>query len=221
MTGTPPLARSPLHAWHEAHGARFGQHHGWLLAQSFPGVSWSSGLRLADVTPFAKASITGNDVSELARAALADPQPGKVAAVAGTSPGWLCYLSEEHLLFLSTRLDAEPDTLRIPNQREDARPITWNVTSAYAGCLLIDDNAAQLISYRLNPGRGPATLVPGSCVETGFFGVNCVLARLDERSVGVWVPWDVAEYAWERLRELAPAAAPLGITALGDYGWHA
>lgn len=215
------LARSPLHAWQEANGARFTQRHGWRLAESFhSGASQRSELMLADVTPFAKLSITGNDVSGQAGAVLPDAQPGNVAVVEGA--GWLCYLSEDQLLFLSSRLDARLDDFQLPRQPHDARPATWDVTSAYAGFLLIGEQAARLAGSSLNLGGGPATLAPGSCVETGFFGVNCLLALLDERPVlGIWVPWDAAEYAWERLCEAAPHAPLLGVDALRKFGWHA
>jgi glycine cleavage system aminomethyltransferase T len=224
MPSKSVLSRSPLHAWQEARGARFGERHGWRLVESFAGPR--AGLLLADVTPFAKVAFTGGEVPRLAEALLADAQPGKVEVISGAKPGWLCYLSEEQLIFLSTRLDADvPEAFQFPGQPEQVKPAQWDVTSGYAGFLLLGTDAPRILGSQLNLGGGSSVLSPGTCVETGFFGVSCLLARApDERPVvGIWVGWDVAEYVWEQLWRVGAAQ---GVTAAGaevlhEFGWHA
>jgi len=55
---TNPLARTPLHHWHAAHGARFEDRHGWQTAIAYAGVkpeveAARIGLGLADLTALA------------------------------------------------------------------------------------------------------------------------------------------------------------------------
>ncbi|MBM4069223.1 MAG: hypothetical protein FJ271_09800 [Planctomycetes bacterium] len=227
MTDEAPLARSPLHVWQEAHGARFGERHGWRLAESF--AAQRSDLLLVDVTPFAKLAFTGYEILDLSHTHFPDPQPGRVVAVSGAKPGWLCHQSDEQLLFLSTRLEAEGfASFRLPGQPEHKRITTWDMTSAYAGFLLIGSDVsdvARLLGGHLNLGSSPSILSPGSCVETGFYGVPCLLARApdDRPVVGMWVAWDVAEYVWDRLLQIGAAhgLAAAGGDVLREFGWQA
>lgn len=227
MTESPPRRagsdgtagrRSPLHAWHESHGARFVDRHGWRVPASYGDMSGAvaaarTGLALADVTAFAKYLVTGKDVAALARARMEDPQPGKMIPVKEPRPGWLCYLSEDTLLFLCHELTPS---------RNELTP--WrDVTDAYAGFLLIGSDAPQALGTHLNLGASPNVLAPGTCLETGFYGAACVLARpAHERPnvVGIWVSCDVALYAWERLAE-AGNPVPLGLDTLKELRWRA
>lgn len=225
MTATSiPLGRSPLHAWHEARGATFAQRHGWCFAESFPDTTEPrAGLYLADITPFAKRSFTGKSVASLARAAASELQPGSVALIPSPYPGWLAYLSDDQLLFLSTHLGEHgAATARLPNQPDQPAPSPWDVTSAYAGFLLIGTDAQRFVGGLLNL---PAALAPGVCVETGLFGVPSLLARGpdEQTTIGIWVGCDVALYLWERLWQAAAArcVSPLGASALREFGWHA
>jgi glycine cleavage system aminomethyltransferase T len=211
--------RTPLHAWQESHAARFADRHGWRLPAAFADTSREvntarTGLAIADVTAFAKFSFTGADVASLARSWMSDPQAGKIAAVKEPASGWLCYLSEDTLLLLCTDLA----TGRMG-------PPWRDVTDAHAGFLVIGDNAPQFLGSHLDLGADPNVIAPGACLETGIFGVQCILARpaAELPAIGVWVGWDVARFVWDRLCETGSrhGLAPIGIDALKELDWHA
>ncbi len=100
----------------------------------------------------------------------------------------------------------------------------WDLTSSMAGFVLFGPGAAAVLGGRLDLGTGPAALLPGSCVETGLYGVPALLVRppTNPSSVGIWVPWDLAEYVWERLGQIgAPRQlVHLGMEGLKTLGWN-
>src|SRR5947209_14135634 len=99
----PRLARTPLHAWHQAHGARFAEHDGWQVVTAYAGAeaeaaSARAGLGVADVSAAAKVAYRGPGVAELARSLAPDGTefpPGGVALVPGQA-GLACRLTDEH-----------------------------------------------------------------------------------------------------------------------------
>ena len=99
-----PVARTPLHHWHHAHGARFIERDGWQVVAAYRGAepeaaAAQAGLGLADVSSFAKVSLRGPGV----RAAVPSLAPGSVGF-----PGesvLACRLTDDHLLLLASAPD--------------------------------------------------------------------------------------------------------------------
>src|SRR5882672_4436600 len=101
-TVAAPL-RLPLHHWHVVHGARMIDLDGWQVPASYAVESAPSAtnLLLVDLSAFAKVSLRGRGVSELARSSLdntAAARPLGVTTIAGNNLA--CRLVDDHLLLL-------------------------------------------------------------------------------------------------------------------------
>ena len=95
---TGPLARTPLHAWHVAHGARLVERGGWQVPAVYTSpeaelAAAHGGAAVADVSAFAKGSLRGRAVLAFVEASLPNTAatrprgPAKVHCVARASPG--------------------------------------------------------------------------------------------------------------------------------------
>ncbi len=189
------VARTPLHEWHRARGARFAAR---------------AGFGLADVSAFAKLSLRG--------AVGASPGPRGVAVLAGDS-GLACRLTHDHLLLLGSTMavaDLSPSMTAVPEGRG---VVPTDVTSTYAGFELIGPRLEELLRRLTHLDVGPAALPSGSCAETSFAGVEALLVRPPGRSLPalrVYVGWDLGEYVWERMTDAGRDVpiGPLGLEAL-------
>jgi sarcosine oxidase subunit alpha len=220
------VARLPLHHWHAAHGARFGESQGWQLPAYYASVedelaAARTGLALADVSASAKISLCGQGVSDLTKAILADgpaTKPRGVARLAATGSGWACRLTVDHLLLLV--LTPIPTGLEecLARTSPSQGVIQTDVTSAYAGFCLVGPPREKLLR-QLTPLEASAAALPvGTCAETSLAGVQALLVPWSEPSLSgmlIFVSWDTAQYVWETLME---AGHPLGITPLGLEG---
>ncbi len=201
----PPLARTPLHTWHEAHGARFVERGGWQVVSAYStpqreAEAARAGLGVADVSAAAKRSLRGPMP--------ADPAPLRVALRPG--PVLACRLTADHLLLLATAPDA---ALGEQAAGTGVRPL--DMTSAYAGFCLVGPHWDEVLRHLTQLDVRPARFPPDSCAETALAGVEALLVRsadLALPAVRLYVSWDVGEYVWERLLE---AGRPYGITPLG------
>src|SRR5437879_278757 len=108
----PSRARTPLHAWHVAHGAHFADRDGWLLPWAYPGEEAAPpvrlGLGLVDVSALVKVAVLGRDVAGFARTLAGDgavSHPRGVSAITVTGPALACRLTDDHLLILTEATD--------------------------------------------------------------------------------------------------------------------
>jgi glycine cleavage system aminomethyltransferase T len=203
------VARSPLHAWHAAHGARFRASDGWQIPAAYTGTEGEveaarSGLGLADISPCAKMSVIGSGLAAVLTAlgaARSGQQPGEIALVQAGGPSLACRLTADHLLLLASFTGTDWDT-RLAGLPNGDTLVRREVTTAYAGFCLIGPQLEDLLP-RITILE-PAALAEGRCAETGLAGVPALLIRppRDELPVlQVFVSWDVAEYVWEWLLE--------------------
>jgi glycine cleavage system aminomethyltransferase T len=223
-----------LHHWHAAAGARFAEVDGWLVPAAYAGVerettAASSGLALADVSPFAKGSLLGRGVPGLYAERFRDTpatRPGGVALLAAGGADLACRLTDDHLLLLGST--ARPELLsggleRIGAAFEPALGaphsdsiLTRDVTSAYAGFWLIGPQAVEMLRHLTALDLAPAAFPTGSCAQTSLAGVHALLVHPPANallpSVRVCVAWELGEYVWGRLVE---AGRPRGLTPLG------
>src|SRR6266496_3524294 len=100
---TAAALRLPLHHWHVTHGARMIDLDGWQVPASYGGECEPSAtnLSLVDLSAFAKVSLRGRVVSELARSLLDNTPAAKplgVTTIAGNNLA--CRLADDHLLLL-------------------------------------------------------------------------------------------------------------------------
>ncbi len=205
-----PVARTPLHAWHQAHGAQFREQDGWQIVTAYSGAESEAaaaraGLGVADISAVPKLAFRGPGVSVLARSLVVDGAElpcGRVASLGGS--GLACRLTDDHLLVLSATLPGRSDVL------------AFDVTSAYAGFALIgprwDDCLRRLTHLDMRSTAFPIN----SCAETALCGVEALLVRPPAGALPaaqLYVAWDMGEYVWERVLQ---AGRDVPITPLGQ-----
>jgi glycine cleavage system aminomethyltransferase T len=110
MISTPPISRTPLHHWHEAHGARFLTSDGWQVPAVYTSAERETaaaltGLALADISAVAKMNLLGAGVPTAVQFLAGDSpaaRPRGVARLTGNSPVLACRLAGDHLLLLAS-----------------------------------------------------------------------------------------------------------------------
>jgi sarcosine oxidase subunit alpha len=225
MNLSPALYRTPLHHWHARHGARFTDSNGWQIPAVYSQVERETeaartGLALADVSAFAKVSLLGKHVPELAR--LLSGTPLKIRTVVSldaAEPLLACRLTDDHLLLLAATTNPAALDGRLAVIPPDQSLVRSDATTAHACFYLLGPNATGVLRSLTTLDVSSEGLPPGSCAETGLAGVHALLIRPPEQSspsLFVLVSWDLAEYVWERL--LAPGP---GIVFLGWEGLRA
>jgi glycine cleavage system aminomethyltransferase T len=221
-----PTARTPLHAWHAAHGARFADRDGWQVPVAYAGAGDESaartGLAVADISAFATISLLGPGVGTAAHHLLGAgraTRPCTAAPLHVGGPGLACRLTDDHLLLLPSATTATPLLDALTHLHQDRPLIQTDVTSAYAGFWLVGPHTDALLR-RLTPldVASPA-LSLGACAETSLAGVHALLVRSPELSVPslrIYTSWDLGEYVWESLLEPGRALGtrPLGLDGL-------
>jgi glycine cleavage system aminomethyltransferase T len=209
-----PLARTPLHAWHAAHGARLVERSGWHVVSAYStpereAEAARAGLGLADVSASTKLSLRGPVSTALALRGVA-LLPGPVLA---------CRLTEDHLLLLGTTPDVAHLAERAESLHGGQAVRQLDVTSAYAGFCLVGPRGEEILRRLTQLDVRAAHLPPNACAETALAGVEALLVRsadLSPPAVRIYVSWDVGEYVWERLLEAGRGhgLTPLGLDAL-------
>jgi sarcosine oxidase subunit alpha len=222
-----PTARTPLHSWHAAHGARFADRDGWQVPVAYTGADEEAaaartGIALADISAFAKISLLGPGVGAAAHHLLGAgraTQPCTAAPLHAGGPGLACRLTDDHLLLLPSATTANPLRDALTHLHHDQPLIQTDVTSAYAGFWLVGPHTDALLR-RLTPldVASPA-LSLGACAETSLAGVHALLVRSPELSVPslrIYTSWDLGEYVWESLLEAGRALdiRPMGLDGL-------
>lgn len=214
-----PVARTPLHHWHLAHGARFVDRDGWQVVAAYSAAepeaaAARAGLGLADVSDWVKISLRGPGVG------VVGPARGRVAALDELSLA--CRLTDDHLLLLSSTAVMLPSIQRFVEQHAGTA-VRTNVTSALAGFELIGPELEGVLCRLTHLDVRPAALPPDGCAETALAGVEALLVRPERGglpALRLFVAWDLGEYVWERLLEAGAGVplTPLGREALALLG---
>jgi sarcosine oxidase subunit alpha len=212
-----PVARTPLHHWHQAHGARFVDRDGWQVVAAYSSAepeaaAARAGLGLADVSAFAKISLRGPGV----RAAFPTLAPGRVA-LPGESV-LACRLTDDHVLLLAPAPVVPPTMQRLAESHHGA-VVRTDVTSAYAGFEAVGPGLEGVLCRLTHLDVRSAALPSDSCAETALAGVEALLVRHDRGplpALRVYVTWDLGEYVWGRMLEAGSdmPVTPLGLEAL-------
>lgn len=223
---TQALARTPLHHWHAARGARWVVRDGWQIPASYSEVSREvaavrTGLGLVDLSALAKISLRGNGVAKIAHALMEVGrafEPHGVVALDAGGRMLVCCLSEDHLFLLASTPNVAPVRERLATLGLELPIVEWEVSSAYAAFGLLgtfpEKVLRQLKALDLERSAFPA----GFCAETSLAGVHALLIRPPELpldTVLVTVAWDLGEYVWEQLLEAGRGQrmAPVGLDA--------
>jgi sarcosine oxidase subunit alpha len=209
------VARTPLHHWHAAHGARFIDRNGWQTVAAYTTAEREAetaraGLALADISTSAKLSLRGSGMAGI----VASLQPHRVAVLPGSAT-LACRLSEDHLLVLgSVPVDVAFQGLRL---------VATDATSAYAGFWVVGPHCEELLRRLTHLDVREDVFAMNSCAETQLAGVEVLLVRTSELSppsMRVYVAWDLTEYVWERMLQAGrdDKITPIGHEALSLLG---
>jgi glycine cleavage system aminomethyltransferase T len=229
LPSAAPTARTPPHAWHAAHGARFADRDGWQVPASYSNADEETaaartGLAVADVSAFAKISLLGPGVDPAAHHLLGAgraTRPCTSAPLHLCGPGLACRLTEDHLLLLPSATTAAPLRDALALLYHDQRMIQTDVTSAYSGFWLVGPHSDGLLRCLTSFDVASPALSLGACAETSLAGVHALLVRSPELSVPslrIYVSWDLGEYVWESLLEAGRTLniGPLGLDGLAS-----
>jgi sarcosine oxidase subunit alpha len=215
MTTAPPVARTPLDAWHAARGATFAEREGWRVVARYStpereAGAARAGLGLADVSASAKVSLRGRGTAAL----FGSLAPHGVTAVAD-GRALACRLADDHVLLLGSGISQ-----RLAEVPQWEGIVQTDVTSAYAGFWVVGPRWEELLARLTHLDVRAVSLPVGSCAETMLAGVEGLLVRTAELplpSLRVYVAWDLGEYAWDRVLDAGRDLniTPLGVEALG------
>jgi len=194
-TLTRAPARTPLHHWHVAHGARIADRDGWKIPFSYSSVDQEvaavrAGLGLVDVSAFAKISFRGRGVATLAHVLVGDSpasKPGGVTALGCFKKGTVPLPSCDNHGFAARPKGAVP----ILKQTDDASSpvLACRLTEDHLLLFALTTNAAALPD-RLATLRQELPIVENdeSCAYAAFCllggPIENVLRRLTALDVG-------------------------------------
>jgi sarcosine oxidase subunit alpha len=224
------VARTPLHHWHAARGARFVGRGCWQVVAAYSSAEREAeaahtGLALAEISADFKLRLRGPGVPSVVRALLpdgAEPKPRGVARIAN-DPTLACRLTEDHVLLLAPPEASAALTDRLAGLAPGQRVVQTDVTCAYAGFWLLGPLCDELLRRLTHLDVGPAALPVNGCAESSLAGVEASLVRTGELSVPsmrIYVPWDLGEYVWERLLQAGreDSVTPVGLEVLALLG---
>jgi glycine cleavage system aminomethyltransferase T len=211
------VARTPLHHWHAAHGARFADQAGWQVVTGYgdpqrEAEAAHTGLALSDISAFAKVSLRGPGVAASVQSLAPDSPALRVLGVATLSSGnaLACRLTEDHLLCLG----CAPGSVGLPQPPVDPGIVQTDMTSALAGIQLLGSRLEEFLARLTHLDVRLTSFRPGSCAETALAGVEALLVRPAGTAtprVDIYASWDLCEFVWERMLE---CGRPWSITAV-------
>jgi len=126
-------------------------------------------------------------------------------------------------LLLAPTLTPTVLSQRLATLGKDQPLVLMDVTSAYAGFVVVGPRWEELLRRLTSLDLRPTSLPLPSCTETALAGVEAILVRSSGPSlpwVRIYVSWDLGEYVWERILEAGreQGILPLGLEALGLLG---
>ncbi len=226
-TSTSAPARTPLHHWHAAHGARLVDRHGWQVPAVYTDVERETaaaraGLGVTDASAFAKTSLIGPGVAEVVAHLVGHghaTRPCTAAPLHTGGRGLACRLTPESLLMLASTTDPAPLSAGLRDLRHERQLLRQDETSARAAFWLVGPRIDDLLRLLTAVDLGAAVAPMGSCAETGLAGVPALLVTSPElvlASLRVCVSWDLGEFVWDCLLDAGRnlGAVPVGLDTL-------
>ncbi len=151
-TAHPPVARTPLHFWHAAHGARFIDRDGWQAVAGYTSLEREveaarNGLAVADISAFSTADLWEGQLLE---------EKNALRAQAGF---WIVGPRWEEFLRRLTHLDVHPRSF----------PVNTSIETAVAGveAMLVRSEVLSVPAVRVHVGWDIAEYVWERMLEAG------------------------------------------------------
>jgi sarcosine oxidase subunit alpha len=208
---------TPIHHWHQQHGASFELEAGWMRVESYGNPDQevslvSTGAGICDVTPMAKIDLQGKDAASF----LARNLPGssipelgfhnRVALLSGVEKAvelQIARLKTERFLVLG------PPDARDALVARFAQPATdlecahvTDLTSAFAVLRLVGPSSAAVLKKICPLDLDGGGLLSGQCAQAPVARVGAVVARDDvggRRGYLILVSRDYGEYVWKSM----------------------
>lgn len=223
------LARSPLHARHEALGAKFAEFGGWSMPLQYSGVvdehtAVRERVGLFDVSHLGKASVTGRGAREFVNSCLTNDlakiEPGRAQYT-------LCCDDAGGVVDdLIVYLRSDDDLLLVPNAANNAEVVRRLAEAAPAGVDVRDRHRDYAVFAVQGPRSEAVMATLGLPTEHPY--MSFVDARLEdvpvtvcrtgytgERGYELLAAWDDAERVWDAVMRAGAAEdiAPCGLGA--------
>lgn len=224
--------RSPLHATHEALGARFTEFAGWLMPLQYTGaieehLTVRTAAGLFDVSHMGRLEIRGRDALALIQkvtcndaARLRDHQVQYSALTTerGTFVDDLTIyrFREDHFLLCVNAANREKDARWIREHREGEEAEVYDVSDQLAQLALQGPAASEILQLLTDVQLDHIRFYWFEQGEVA--GVSCLISRTGytgEDGFELYVPVDSVEWVWNRLLDAGHAAGlrPCGLAA--------
>jgi heterotetrameric sarcosine oxidase gamma subunit len=202
-----PYRLTPMHEWHERHGAQMTEVSGWRRVIDYGDLkaevaATNSSVGLCDATPLSKIDVQGRESERLLERFARLPAVGEcISAVLPQAGGTQAYIARLTLDRFIALAEAEEE-LQLCSGMADAAGDgcvhVTDMTSAYAALYLAGPMSTKLLK-KLGPARIDS-MATGRCQESPVARVVSLLVRRDVRNVPAWlllVSRDYGEYLWE------------------------
>ena len=224
----PDLKLSPLHARHEALGAKFGEFGGWSMPLEYAAgvlkehVAVREAVGLFDVSHLGKATVRGTGAAGFVNATLSNDlnriEPGKAQytlciddATGGIVDDLIAYYHADDHVFL---IPNAANTAEVVRRLAAAAPPGVDVTNEHGDYVVLAVQGPK--SDDLLDALGLPTAHPYMSFRTATFAgqhlVVCRTGYTGERGYELVAPNEVATALWDALME---KGAPLGLLACG------
>jgi glycine cleavage system aminomethyltransferase T len=202
---TIPIAISPMHHWHLAHGARMVEENGWQVPACYSNTAdefecSKHAPALADVSYVTQWHIAGKAAQTWLQRSYPDAGPGQVFSIREPIPGWICVPNNRLAILLSARILPDTHGENISPGLDVPEACTSNETSGYAVIGLSGPRHDHILRHQASLDLSFSTFPPGSCTTAPVAGVRALVIRLPvEPATLIFVARDVGEHVWERL----------------------
>ena len=220
-----PYKLTPMHQWHERHGANMAEVSGWRRVVDYGDLksevaSIHTGVGLCDATPLSKVDVQGKHSEQMFERFTRAPGVGEctsaVLSQIDEPPAYIARPTRDRFIVLEgAEKGAQVSGLKDAASGLGCLHVT-DVTSAYAALRLVGPMSTNLLK-KLGPARIDS-MKDGRCLQSPLAQVVGLLIRRDVRGVPAWlllVSRDYGEYVWECVLS---AGHEFGIRPFGTAG---
>lgn len=223
MAISVPARLSPVHAATAALGARYAEHSGWQIPDSYTSVEAElaaarAGVGLADISGHGKLYVEGAPAAAVVQAAFGQA-PAEIGAGASLAGAQVFRLRPDQF-FVVTAIGAEAETqARLNVAAAAGGPVTiTDVTHGLAAFGLVGPQTRALLSQLSALDFGAAAFPNRSLKITSLAKAKHLILRQDRGGLPAFTLFgaqSLSAYVWSVIRDAGQACglAPLGLTA--------
>jgi aminomethyltransferase len=221
-----PYKLTPMHGWHERHGAQMTEVSGWRRVVNYGDVKAEvaviySSVGLGDVTPLSKIDVQGKYSDRLlerfVRPLAIGEHVSALLSPALETEAYIARLTQERFMVVCEGQEEPQINTYLADEalRCDCVHVT-DMTSAYAALYLVGPMSTKLLK-KLSPAPIDS-ITTGRCLQSPVARIPGLLVRTDVRNVPAWllfVARDYGEYFWESVLLAGHefGIRPFGLTA--------